>query len=201
MPLKLDSVNVAILKALSINGRRSYRQLAKIVKVSTPTVQTRIERMIQTGLISRIAPIYNVDKLDKGFGALLWLKVKASKVVDVASEVSKLDEVKSVFITTGESNLLLKIWGESYDNIQHIMSEKIDILEDIQITSTQMITKTLKDEQGIVIEPDGGILVKCDYCKGMIQGDPFTLKVLKGERFFCCNTCLTSYKEKYKSRI
>ncbi len=200
MPLKLDSLDIAILRALSVDGRKSYRQVAQIVKASTPTVQARYERMVQSGLISRIAPIYNVDKLDKGIGALLWLKVEAPKVLDVASEIAKLEEVKGVFATTGEGNLLIKIFETSYDKIQSI-SNRIAVLEGVHLLSTQMITKTLKDEQGIVIEPEIEVLLKCDHCKGMVKGDPLTLKVLDGERFFCCKTCLTAYKEKYRSRI
>lgn len=87
-----------------------------------------------------------------------------------------------------------------YDKIQSI-SDRIGAIEGVHLLSTQMITKTLKDEQGIVIEPEIGVLLKCDHCKGMVKEEPFTLKVLDGERFFCCNTCLTAYKEKYRSRI
>ncbi len=201
LPLKLDSLDVAILQALSEDGRRSYRQIAQIVKASTPTVQARFERMIQSGLISRIAPIYNVDRLDKGFGALVWLKVDANKVVKVAAEMARLEEIKGVFVTTGEGNLLVKIFGKDYDTIQSIISDKIGVVEGVQLLSTQMITKTLKDEQSIAIEPDTGVLLSCDYCKGKIQGSPATFKVLDGERYFCCNTCLTSYKEKYGSKL
>ncbi|MCW4033556.1 MAG: AsnC family transcriptional regulator [Candidatus Bathyarchaeota archaeon] len=200
MPLKLDSVDVAILRALSEDGRKSLRQLAKIVNVTTPTVHARLKRMMRTGLISRIAPIYNVDKLDKGVGALIWLKIEASIVAHVTSEFKNLEEVKGIFFTTGEGNLLLKIFVTSYDKIKPI-TDRITSIKGVHLLSTQMITKTLKDEQGIIIEPDIGILLKCDYCNSSIKGQPSTLKTLVGDRFFCCNTCLTVYKEKYRSRM
>jgi len=153
IPLKLDSVDVAILKALTEDGRRSYRQLAKIVKVSTPTVGARLKRILQSGLISRVAPIYNPSKLDRGIAEIMWLKVEAIRIADVANKIAQLEEVKSVFMTTAEGNLLVKIVVNSYDKLQAVY-DKIEAIEKIRILSTQTISKTIKDEQGVIIEPD-----------------------------------------------
>ena len=56
MPYKFDKVDSAILKVLMEDGRRSHRQIAKITGVSSPTVETRIRRMYETGLITKIIP-------------------------------------------------------------------------------------------------------------------------------------------------
>ena len=60
--------------------------------------------------------------------------------------------------------------------------------------------KTLKNHN---IKLDKGMLVKiaCDYCKGSVHGKPSILKFANVERFFCCTSCKTLYKEKYKGRI
>ena len=60
--------------------------------------------------------------------------------------------------------------------------------------------KTLKNHH---IKLDKGMLVKiaCDYCKGSVHGKPSILKFANVERFFCCTSCKTLYKEKYKGRI
>jgi DNA-binding Lrp family transcriptional regulator len=201
MPLKLDSVDAAILQALSVDGRKSLRQLSREINISAPTVDARLKRIMQSGLISRIAPIYNMDKLDEIVNILLWLKVEGPKLSATASELAKLEEVKGIFITTGEGNLLVKISDTDYDNIQHIISDKIGATDGVNVLSTQMITKTLKDEQGVAIKPTTKVSLRCDYCKEMIGGDVVTLKIMDGERFFCCKTCLSTYKEKYKAKI
>ncbi len=45
------------------------------------------------------------------------------------------------------------------------------------------------------------IKMKCDLCDGSIGNKPHVLKFATFERFFCCNTCKTQYKEKNKGRI
>jgi Lrp/AsnC family leucine-responsive transcriptional regulator len=201
MPLRLDTLDVSLLRALDEDGRKSLRQLAKITKVSTPTVDSRLNRIMQSGLISRIAPIYSVDKLDRGVGALLSLRLDESKVIDVVKKIAPLECVKGIFVTSGEGNLLIKIFCTNYDKIQSFISDQIESIEGVHVISTQMIIKSLKDEQGIVIEPDVGVLLKCDHCDGTIKGDPLIMKITHGERFFCCKTCLQAYQEKYKSKL
>jgi Lrp/AsnC family leucine-responsive transcriptional regulator len=45
------------------------------------------------------------------------------------------------------------------------------------------------------------VKMKCDLCDGSIGDKPHVLKFASFERFFCCNTCKTQYKEKNKGRI
>jgi len=60
--------------------------------------------------------------------------------------------------------------------------------------------KNLKNHN---VKLDRGMLVKiaCDYCKGPVHGQPSIFKFANAERFFCCASCKTLYKEKYKGRI
>lgn len=43
--------------------------------------------------------------------------------------------------------------------------------------------------------------IKCDLCDGSIGNKPYVLKFANFERFFCCITCKTQYKEKNKGKI
>lgn len=65
MPLKLDDIDLAILKSILEDGRKSYRRIAKEINVSAPTVKIRYERLFSAGLIKSISPILDLSKLDK----------------------------------------------------------------------------------------------------------------------------------------
>ena len=65
-----------------------------------------------------------------------------------------------------------------------------------------MITKTIKDNQSIPVIKEGIFLkIKCDYCDNDIFKDTKTMRVGQYERYFCCNSCLTLYKQKYRNKI
>jgi DNA-binding Lrp family transcriptional regulator len=48
-----------------------------------------------------------------------------------------------------------------------------------------------------------GIKIKldCEFCKGPITGDPHVFRFANYERFFCCTSCMSGYKQKYAGRI
>jgi DNA-binding Lrp family transcriptional regulator len=201
MPFKLDRVDTDILRVMMEDARRSYRQISKITGVSTPTVESRIRRMMETGLIKKIVPSFDPDKVLEGITALITFRVEDISLEATALKLSELDEVRSIFLTTGESNLMLRIILKDSRDLQDFISSRVKEFGNIQVLSSQIITQTIKDEQGIIIKEDMGLSLKCDYCKGDIATTPFKLKVGQGERYFCCKTCQSAYKEKYKSRI
>lgn len=51
MPVVLDTLDRALLRELQQNARRSYRELARRTRSTTPTVSKRIRRMEGLGII------------------------------------------------------------------------------------------------------------------------------------------------------
>ena len=136
MPFRLDGVDVALLESLIKDGRKSFRQISREIKVTTPTVKARYERLVNMGLIKAVSPVLYLGMLENKTSA-------------------RLDKIR------------------------------------------------YKVHQGHGIKLDKGMLVKmaCDYCEGLVHEKPSILKFGNLERFFCCTSCRTLYKEKYKGRI
>lgn len=64
MPVELDKTDVAILKSLIKDGRKSFRAISREVKVSTPTVKSHYERLVSIGLIKSVSPEIDLSKID-----------------------------------------------------------------------------------------------------------------------------------------
>jgi len=200
LPLILDRTDMLLIKALLEDGRRSYRQLAKLAHVSTPTAGARIKRMINSGFMKKIVPVFDATRVEHGVSAVIYLKVDSPLVSDFASYLSSLEQVRNVFLTTGEWNAIVRITCSSNEELQSIIDTNI-IKQGVSLINSQVITRTMKDEQGFAISSEIRIDIMCDYCGGEIKGTPFSLAVGEGSRYFCCKTCLNSYKEKYGPRI
>jgi len=71
MPFKLDDIDYAILESLNKDGRKSFRQISRETKVSTPTVKARYERLVNIGLIKAVLPIIDFGKLENKTGIML----------------------------------------------------------------------------------------------------------------------------------
>lgn len=200
---KLDSLDISIIKSLTQNGRKSFRQIAREIKVSTPTVEARFARLKGVGIIKNIQPIFDIEKIDSQMSALIFIKTNASQSVDIASKLASIPQVRGVYKMTGEYNIITKvIMAQHPEYLEEFIRTKIACMDGIKSATYQMITKIIKDDQSIPVIKEGAFLkIKCDYCDNDIFKDAKQLRVGQYERYFCCNSCLTLYKQKYKSKI
>ena len=65
MPVDLDDIDVAILKSLMDDGRKSFRAISREIKVSTPTVKSRYERLVNIGLVKSVKPEIDLSKVNR----------------------------------------------------------------------------------------------------------------------------------------
>jgi|SRR5215207_4392356 len=61
MPVELTGADIAVLNALLKDGRKSFRRISRETKISTPTVKTRFNRLVNAGVIKSIIPIVDFD--------------------------------------------------------------------------------------------------------------------------------------------
>jgi DNA-binding Lrp family transcriptional regulator len=64
LPVDLDETDIAILKSLMEDGRKSFRAISREIRVSTPTVKSRYERLVNIGLIKSVKPEIDLSKVD-----------------------------------------------------------------------------------------------------------------------------------------
>lgn len=203
MDAKLDNTDIAIVKALIEDGRKSFRQIAREIKASTPTVEARFSRLKGLGIIKNIQPIFDIEKIDGQMSALVFVKTNLSQSTDIANKLSSIPQVRGVYKMTGEHNIIIKVIMTHHpEYLEEFIKTKIANIEGIKSASYQMVTKTIKDDQSVPVMKEGVFLkIKCDYCDNDIFKDAKLMRVGQYERYFCCNSCLTLYKQKYKTKI
>src|SRR5215211_299852 len=65
MPLQLDNYDVSILKSLSKDGRKSFREVSRETGITTPTVKARYTRLVNVGFIKSVSPILDFDMIER----------------------------------------------------------------------------------------------------------------------------------------
>ena len=56
---------MTILKSLMEDSRKSFRAISREIKVPTPTVKARYERLVNMGLIKSIKPEIDLSKVNR----------------------------------------------------------------------------------------------------------------------------------------
>lgn len=99
------TVKEKILQILLDDSRKSFRTLASELKISTTTVSKLINELEDEGVIIGYTTLIDWHKL--GYDATLCLQVSVSPDADidkVGSALRKIQAVKQVFYTTGDTN-------------------------------------------------------------------------------------------------
>ena len=63
MPVLLDNNDIAIIKSLLKDGRKSFRQISRETGITTPTVKARFERLVNIGFIKGVLPVFDFEKV------------------------------------------------------------------------------------------------------------------------------------------
>lgn len=201
MPNRIDDTDFHILAALAEDGRRSLREIARTAGVSTPTVESRLRKMFDMGLIKKISPIIDVSKITNGLFAVATAKVEPNKLEEALNSLAKVPEIRNVYGMTGDHNLLFTVFASGLDELEKLMSSTISSIPNLSSLTYNVVTRVLKDEPNVAIKPGQWVRLACDTCGQEIKGEPVTLLVGDRNRYFCCKPCLTEYKEKYGTKL
>jgi DNA-binding Lrp family transcriptional regulator len=83
VPLHLDDIDIAIIKSLLQDGRKSFRQISRETKITTPTVKARFERLVNVGFVKGVIPIFDFNQIDRNEGEQLV------QIEDIKSNITK----------------------------------------------------------------------------------------------------------------
>jgi DNA-binding Lrp family transcriptional regulator len=195
MPVMLDRSDLAIIKSLSDDGRKSFRQVSRETNISSPTIEARFDRLRKLGIIKNIGPIFDFEKLDNIIQAIIYIKINPSYLNRAVLELKTIPELTNLYSTTGEYNLTCKIIASDNNHLYDLI-QKISSIKGIDSINYQIIVKTLKDSQDILIARQTSLKINCDYCENPIHSS--SLKILNTdsfEKYFCCNSCINLYKQ------
>lgn len=135
---QIDNLDRDILKALIKNARTAYAEIAKIFDVSPGTIHVRVEKMRQAGIITGTQVQIDPKRLGYDVCCFIGVILKAAKDYPVAlKKLEKLEEVIEIYYTIGQHySIFMKVMCRSIEALQHVLINKIQIIDEIQSTET-----------------------------------------------------------------
>jgi DNA-binding Lrp family transcriptional regulator len=199
---RIDKIDMLIINSLMQDGRKSFRQISKEIGFSTPTVESHFSKLMSSGIIKNIIPTFDLERVEHGISAFVFVRTaNTAHTFSLAKKFAELKEVGSIYLITGKYNLVFKLIGETPENIEEIIRTRIASMKDIEYIYFQIVTRIIQEVQGLPIKEGLAIKLRCDYCNNEILKNSKVLQVGQYERQFCCSSCLTLYRQKYRRGI
>ncbi|ASJ09001.1 transcriptional regulator [Thermococcus siculi] len=143
-PEALDSLDRMILHVLQEDGRASYSEIARRLKVPESTVRLRVRKLLERGVIRKFAALINPFKAGYSIVAFIAVDVEPSRVKKAAEELSKLPEVDVLGIATGAHDILMQVTVRDLQELENFLIEKLGRVEGIRSTETSILTSVRK---------------------------------------------------------
>ena len=79
---------------------------------------------------------------------LSFIKVELGRTMEIVEKLQAIKNVKEIYYITGDYDLVMKIEGESSEELQKLMISQIDIIEGInKLNSHLMVKRWLSDSE------------------------------------------------------
>lgn len=137
--MKLDELNMAIIKHLR-DGRRSFAEIADELSVTTNTVRSRVNKLIDNGVLA-IQGAVDPDEVSGHFMVLIGIKLSAPKLVEIGGKFGKLKGVVSVAVVTGRFDLILTVLLNDEFGLMEFYTHEVSKIEEVVSTETFVVYK------------------------------------------------------------
>lgn len=144
MTYHLDAVDRQIISLLQQDGRTSNVEVASQVGVSEATVRKRLDRLLDEGVV-RITAVPNATKVGFSTVTFVTLDVDLAHLDRIADRLGRLPEVRAIYYTTGENDLVVEAWFDSSEQLLYFLTQQIAAIPGIKQAATSHVLRTLKD--------------------------------------------------------
>lgn len=141
--LRLTAGDLALIEALSEDGRAPLQRLAVAMDAAESTVRRRLEYLRACGALHFAL---DLDYHLLGFDALalFWLSVQPQRLVQVAEAVARHPEVSFVAATTGPTNLLAAVICRDNSQLFDYLAGQVGAMQGVQHVEIAPVTRMVK---------------------------------------------------------
>lgn len=112
-----------LLALLKVNAREPVASLARKLGLSRTTVQDRLRRLEETGVISGYSVRLSRDSDLTGMRAFVTLSVEPRRQIDVARALSKFPQVETLHTVSGKFDLIAQARAQSSEALDRLIDE------------------------------------------------------------------------------
>ncbi len=121
--MQLDRLDLALLTALRDHPRAGALELSRLTRVARATVQARVQRLEDAGVITGYGPDVDLEAAGQHVSAFVTLEIAQGALEEVASELAAIPNILEAYVTTGTADVLCKVAATSHADLQETLLE------------------------------------------------------------------------------
>ncbi|AGT11109.1 Lrp/AsnC family transcriptional regulator [Paracoccus aminophilus] len=138
----LDELDHRLIAVLREDGRTPISSLAQILGVSRATVQTRLDRLLDTGVVLGFTIRARQDYDEDAVHAIMMVEVAGRSTTQVIRQLRGLPELHSLHTTNGGWDLIAQIRAENLRDFDRVLRE-VRLIEGVLNSETSILLSTV----------------------------------------------------------
>ncbi|MEW6142335.1 MAG: Lrp/AsnC family transcriptional regulator [Chloroflexota bacterium] len=131
MPGALDATDLELIRLLQHDGRQSSQMLGRQLGVHASTIQRRIKRMVDEGILEILAAI-EPARAGLHVGAAIGLRIEPGKVSQVIVSLTAVPNVAFLSTTTGRFDAMVFAAFRDENDLSEFVEKRIDTLSGVR---------------------------------------------------------------------
>ncbi len=142
----LSDTDQKLIDLLQANARLPISDIARKLGVSRTTVQARLDRLEDGGVIKGYTLRLADEKLQNKIRALVTIKVETGKAIGVISQLKKMVEVDTLHSVSGRYDFVAVISGDTPEGVDQTL-DKFWEIDGVLNTESALILSTKLDRR------------------------------------------------------
>jgi len=156
VPTALDDLDRRLLRCLAESPRAGVMELARQLGVARGTVQARLEKLQQRGVVTGFGPDVDLRAIGYEVVAFVTLEIAQGALESVVAHLATIPEVLEVHTTTGPGDLLCRVVAPTNAELQPLIGRML-ASGGVQRATTQIaLTEQIPRRVLPLVAGDGG---------------------------------------------
>ena len=126
---ELDELDEKILKLIVVNARIPFLEVARECGVSGAAIHQRVKKLINLGVLKGSEFILDPEKIGYETCAYIGLFLNSPSTFDnIVGELEKIPEVVECYYTTGQYDILIKVFAKNNKDLLRIIHNQLQPL-------------------------------------------------------------------------
>jgi len=132
----IDRLDAEILRILTLDARTGVAEMATELGVSRNTVQLRLRKLEDTGVLRGFRPIIDFSAIGAPISALISVELDQRQLREIVDGLARIPEILEVKIQAGREDVLVSVAIASLEALQDLTAQIVAIGGVRKTTST-----------------------------------------------------------------
>lgn len=149
----MDDIDSRLVSALTEQGRSGWAELGRAVGLSGPSVQERVRRLEDRGVITGYRAQVDAARIGLGVSALVGLyQADGAETEDVAERLRDVVEVEDCWYVAGDENFVVKVRASDVAALEAVVGKLRRVLG-VARTRTTVVLSTRWEGRPVPLPP------------------------------------------------